>query len=408
MADYERFLSPTGRHLHESAIRRMGTVSARAPDMVSFAAGYPDPLSFPWDELRELAAGLLSGRDPSVLQYGPTRGYEPLIESIVGALAARHITATAEQVTITSGSQQGIDLVGRVLVTPGDVVLVELPAYTGAISAFRNAQARLAGVRQDGDGIDLEDLDAVCLRERQAGRRVRLLYLVPNFQNPTGVLLSGTRRGQLLAWAERRDVLIVEDDPYGALYFEDMASEAGTRPLRADDAAGRVLYLSTFSKTLAPGFRVGWMVAPASLIERFETAKQSVDLMTGSFDQRIVHEAVTRGVLERLAPHLRQVYRARRDAMEEALHGQLADRIRWTRPKGGFFLWAELADGYSDESLLARALEQRVVFVVGSAFYVDGTGHQWIRLSFSAPTPERIREGVRRLGAAMAIPCVPV
>jgi 2-aminoadipate transaminase len=162
---YEKFLSPAGRQLHESAIRRMGTVLARAPDMVSFAAGYPDPASFPWDEFRQLADELLSGRDASVLQYGPTRGFEPLLESIIEVLAARNIHAMLDQVTITTGSQQGIDLVGRVLITPGDVVLVELPAYTGAISAFKNAQARLVGVKQEDDGISLDDLDAVCLRE---------------------------------------------------------------------------------------------------------------------------------------------------------------------------------------------------------------------------------------------------
>ena len=379
----------------------MGTVIARAPDMVSFAAGYPDATSFPWDELRELATGLLSGADGSVLQYGPTRGYEPLLESIVELLAARHIPVTVDQVTITSGSQQGIDLIARVLVTPGDCVLVELPAYTGAISAFTNAQARLVGVRQDEDGIDLDDLEAVCLRERRAGGRVSLLYLVPNFQNPTGLLLGLEKRRRLLEWAERRDVLIVEDDPYGALYFDEVASVADTRPIRADDTRGRVLYLSTFSKTLAPGFRVGWIVAPAFLIERFETAKQSVDLMTGSFDQRIVHEAVRRGVLDRLAPRLRALYRTKRDLMQQALGEELGGRLRWPSPKGGFFLWATLPEGWEDEDLLARALDQRLVFVVGSAFYVDGTGHDRIRLSFSAPSPERIREGARRLAAAM-------
>ncbi|MBI3049841.1 MAG: PLP-dependent aminotransferase family protein [Acidobacteria bacterium] len=399
---YDKFLSPTGRHLHESAIRRMGTVAARSADMVSFAAGYPDPASFPWGELRELAADLLSGADPTVLQYGPTRGHEPLIEAIVELLAARHIIVTPPQVTITTGSQQGIDLVGRVLVTPGDVVLVELPAYTGAISAFKNAQARLVGVRQDDDGIDLEDLDAVCLRERRAGHRVNLLYLVPNFQNPTGLLLGLDKRQRLLEWVERCDMLIVEDDPYGALYFDDVARAEDTRPIRADDTRGRVIYLSTFSKTLAPGFRVGWVVAPAALIERFDTAKQSIDLMTGSLDQRIVHEAVRRGVLDRLAPDLRRLYRTKRDAMEQALREELGGHLRWLPPKGGFFLWATLPDGVEDETLLARALEERLVFVAGSAFYVDGTGHDRIRLSFSAPAVDRIREGARRLAAAMA------
>ena len=380
----------------------MGTVVARVSDMVSFAAGYPDPASFPWEELRELADGLLASRESGVLQYGPTRGYGPLLETIVGVLAARGIAATPDELTITSGSQQGIDLVGRVLVSPGDAVLVELPAYTGAIAAFKNAQAHLVGIRQDPDGIDLDDLDAVCLRERAAGRRVNLLYLVPNFQNPTGSLLGLDRRQRLLAWADRRDVLIVEDDPYGALYFDDVTTAAATRPMRADDRQGRVIYLSTFSKTLAPGFRVGWMVAPRALIDRFETAKQTIDLMTGSFDQRIVHEAVSRGIVDRLAPQLRATYRDKRDVMQQALREALGDRVSWPAPKGGFFLWVTLPDGCDDEGLLERAVAERVVFVIGSAFYVDGTGHNRIRLSFSAPSPDRIREGARRLAAAMA------
>jgi 2-aminoadipate transaminase len=401
MTAYDAFLSPTGRELADSAIRRMGTLIARQPDMVSFAAGYPDPVSFPWDELRDIARELLSGADRQVLQYGPTRGYAPLLDSIVPVLAKRHIKVATDELLVTSGSQQGIDLIARVLVTPGDVVLVELPAYTGAIAAFKNAQARLAGVKQDEDGINLDDLDEVCLRQRLAGRRVNLLYLVPNFQNPAGLLLGLDKRRRLVEWAERRNVLIVEDDPYGSLYFDDAATEAETVPIRALDPNGRVLYLSTFSKTLAPGFRVGWMVAPATLADRFETAKQTIDLMTGSLDQRIVHEAVRRGALERLAPQLRAQYRAKRDAMEQALRRELGDLLRWPAPKGGFFLWATLPSGTDDNALLARALEHKLVFVVGSAFHVDGSGHDKIRLSFSAPTVERIEEGARRLAAAL-------
>ena len=401
MTDYNRFLSPTGRQLHESAIRRMGTVVARTADLVSFAAGYPDPSTFPWVELREITGELLNGSDGTTLQYGPTRGYKPLLEAIVDVLDERGITAPLEELMITSGSQQGLDLVARVLISPGDVVLVELPAYTGAISAFKNMQAELVGVKQDADGIDLEDLDAVCLRERKAGRRVNLLYLVPNFQNPTGLLLTLEKRKRLVEWAERRDVLIIEDDPYGALYFDDVATAPETRPIRADDEHRRVIYLSTFSKTLAPGFRVGWMVAPAALIERFDTAKQAIDLTSGVLDQRSVHQAILRGVIDRAAPALRDLYRRKREVMEQALRVELGDRLTWLVPKGGFFLWATLAAGYDDMSLLERALEQRLVFVIGSAFYVDGTGHDRIRLSFSAPSAERIEEGVRRLAAAM-------
>lgn len=401
MTDYTQYLSPMGRQLHESAIRRMGTVLAKTTDLVSFAAGYPDASLFPWDAFREISAELLTGRDPSVLQYGATRGYAGLLETLLEVLDRRAIKATLEQVMITSGSQQGLDLVARVLITPGDSVLVELPAYTGAISAFKNIGGNLVGVRQAANGIDIEDLDAVCLRERAAGRTVRLLYLVPNFQNPTGLLLSLDTRRQLLEWADRRDVLIVEDDPYGALYFDDVATAAETRPMRADDERGRVIYLSTFSKTLAPGFRVGWMVAPAALIERFDTAKQAMDLTSGILDQRVVLEAVRRGLLEQLAPALRARYRLKRTVMEQALRRELGDRLTWPPPKGGFFLWATLPEGINDIELLARAVEQRLIFVIGSAFFVDGSGHNTVRLSFSAPTPEKIDEGAKRLATAM-------
>src|SRR5688572_6541667 len=401
MTDYDRFLSSTGRQLTESAIRRMGTVVARSTDLVSFAPGYPAPELFPWAELRAIAGDLLNGSDAGTLQYGPTRGHRPLLESIREMLAERSIAVSIDQLLITSGSQQGIDLIARVLVDPGDVVLVELPTFTGGIAAFRNIRADVVGVKQDDDGISLDDLDAVWQREHRAGKTVKLLYVIPNFQNPTGRLLSLEKRPLLLEWAARRDVLIVEDDPYGSLYFEDVATAAETRPLRADDDNGRVLYLSSFSKTLAPGFRVGWMVAPPALIERFETAKQSTDLVSGILDQHVVHEAVRRGVVDRLAPQLRALYRQKRDVMEQALREKLGDRLTWSQPRGGFFVWATLPDGCSDSALLESALQHGLVFVTGSAFFVDGTGTNTIRLSFSAPTPQRIREGVKRLAAAL-------
>jgi len=400
MTDYTKFLSTTGRQLTESAIRRMGTVVARSGDMVSFAPGYPDPALFPWQELREISTGLLDGHDADTLQYGPTRGYRPLLESALRVLECRSVPAALEQLIVTSGSQQGIDLIARVLVSPGDVVLVELPTFTGAIAAFRNAQAEMIGVRLEADGISLEDLDEKWRHATRAGKAVKLLYLVPNFQNPTGSLLGLAKRARVLEWAERRDVLIAEDDPYGLLYFDDVASEPETRPIAADDRTGRVLYLSTVSKMLAPGFRVGWMKAPEALIERFDTAKQSTDLTSGILDQHIVHEALRLGVTDRLAPRLRELYRHKRDVMAAALGARLGSRLTWPTPKGGFFLWATLPEGWTDTELLERAMRHGVVFVAGSAFHVDGTGHDTIRLSFSAPSPERIEEGARRLADA--------
>jgi 2-aminoadipate transaminase len=397
--DIERYLSAAGRELHASAIRRMGTVADRLPGVISFAAGYPAPELFPIEELRAIAVDLLS-RDGSAIQYGPTGGFGPLVDALVEEMARRSIAAAPGNVLVTTGSQQGLDLVARVLLDPGDAVLVELPTFTGAIAAFRNVQARLVGVRQADDGIDVEDLERVSAQLQRDGVRVKLLYVVPNFQNPTGRLLSLPHRDALLEWAARHDCLIVEDDPYGTLYFDDAAA-AAVRPIKADDTGGRVIYLSSFSKTLAPGFRVGWLAAEAELVERFETAKQAADLASGTLDQRVACEAMRRGLLDRIAPALRAEYRARRDVMIAALRARLDGRLTWVTPSGGFFLWATLPPGEDDEALLARALEERLIFVAGSAFFVDGSGHDTVRLAFSAAAPPLIEEGVARLARAL-------
>jgi len=405
--DLDRFLSPTGRLLHASAIRRMGTVAARQPDIISFAAGYPAPDLFPLDELRGIAETLLAG-DPDALQYGPTGGYGPLIEALAGEMARRDVRVTSQELLVTTGSQQGLDLAARVLVAPDDAVLVEAPTFTGALSAFGNARPRcLAGVRQDGEGIDLEDLERVTARLRRDGARPKLLYVVPNFQNPTGKLMPQDRRRALLVWAERHDCLIVEDDPYGALYFEGEVAPDAVRPIKADDEAGRVVYLSSFSKTLAPGFRVGWMAAPASLVGRFETAKQAGDLASGSLDQRVACEAMQRGVVDRLVPRLRAAYRSRRDRLVASLRARLEGRLSWVTPRGGFFLWATLVGGEQDDALLERAIEERVIFVSGSAFFADGSGHDTIRLAFSAARETEIDEGVERLARAISRRAMP-
>ncbi len=401
MINYDAFLSRAAETSQGSAIRKMGVMAVRVPDMISFAPGYPDPAMFAWQEFREIAADLLSGRDGAVLQYGPTRGYPPLLDALVEVVAARGIRADSAQLLIPTGSQQGLDLVGRVLLNPGDVVLVELPTYTGAIAAFRNTQATMVGVRQEADGVDLADLEAVLKRERQAGRRVKFLYVVPNFQNPTGLLIGQEKRRKLVEWAARSDVLIVEDDPYGSLYFDDAATAADAQPMKAYDESGRVIYLSSFSKTLAPGFRVAWMVAPPSLIGRFDVAKQAEDLLTGGMDQRMVYEAVTRGVLEKQVPRLRAHYQNKRTVMERALKATLGDLISWPEPRGGFFLWATLPRQIDADALLPKAIEQKVIYVAGSAFFVDGSGHNLMRLSFSLPTVERIDEGVKRLSACV-------
>jgi len=396
MIDYEPFLSRAGESMQGSAIRKMGVVAAGIPDIISFAPGYPDPAVFAWAEFREIALALLGGNDPNALQYGPTRGYPPLVEALSSILGARGIRATRDEVLVTTGSQQGLDLIARILCDPGDVVLVELPTYTGAIAAFKDVQADLVGVRQASDGIDLGDLEAVVARERAAGKRVNCIYVVPNFQNPAGLLIGLEKRRGLLEVASRHNLLIIEDDPYGELYFCDDEAHL-TRPVKADDVEGRVVYLSSFSKILAPGFRVAWIAAPAALAAKLDDAKQAADLCTGSLDQRMVFEAWKRGVLAARVPGLRAHYRHKKDTMERAMKASLGNLLTWREPRGGFFLWASLPEHLSGEALLAQATAERVVYVAGAAFFVDGSGQNTIRLSFSAPTPDRIVEGIGRL-----------
>lgn len=401
MINYDSFLSRAGERMQASAIRKMGTVLAQATDIISFAPGYPAPETFAWGDFQEIARELLSGADGNVLQYGPTRGYRPLLEAIAGIMADRRVRSDLDRLLVTTGSQQALDLVARVLLDPDDVVLVELPTYTGAITAFRNVQADMVGVPQEQDGIDLAALDDTYERLTRAGRRVRLVYVVPNFQNPTGLLIGRQKRVRLLEWACRRDLLIVEDDPYRELYFTDTASEEDIRAIRADDDEGRVIYLSSFSKTLAPGFRVAWIDAPPPLAAKLEIAKQAEDLCNGGLDQRIIFEACRRGILTRQLPLLRAHYQRKRDVMIEALHTHFGGEMSWPAPRGGFFLWATLSPQLDADAMIPRAVKNGVIYVAGEAFFVNGTGQNLIRLSFSQPSAERIREGVRRLAATV-------
>jgi 2-aminoadipate transaminase len=401
MTSYDRFFSRAGDVMRESAIRQMGAVLAQAKDMISFAPGYPAEDVFPWQAFGDIAREVLAAGDGTVLQYGPTRGYRPLREAIVGLMEDRGVPTGLERVIITTGSQQGLDLVARVLLDPGDVVLLELPSYTGAITAFRNVGASLVGIRQDADGINLDELDRTFVELGAQGRNVKMLYVVPNFQNPSGLLLGLAKRPRLLEWAERRDVLLVEDDPYRDLYFPDVTREEETRPIAADDTAGRVIYLSSFSKTLAPGFRVAWASAAGAVATKLELAKQAEDLCSGGLDQRIVYEACRRGVLATQLPRLRTHYQHKRDVMAAALRRTLAAHVSWPDPRGGFFLWARLAAPLRSETLMPLAQARGVIYVAGSAFFVDGQGHEFMRLSFSSPPPDRIEEGVARLAAAV-------
>jgi len=395
-------LSKAAQHFQESAIRRAGALSASVPGLISLAAGYPAPDVFPWEDLESITAQILARHDGNTLQYGATRGYRPLVEHLVAhTLKARGISSRFEDIIITSGSQQGLDLAGRVLIDPGDPVIVELPTYSGAIAAFHNLQASLVGVPQDAEGIAIAALDRAATELARTGRPAKFVYVTPNFQNPAGLLMSAARRRALLEAAARHDLVILEDDPYGSIYFDDVTTFADTRPIKADDTSDRVIYLGSFSKILVPGLRVAWMVAPPEIAQKVELCKQAADISSGVFDQRIVHGALAGGVIDRIAPGLRAHYQAKRTVMERALESNLQGRVRWTSPRGGFFLWIELPPGVDDRELFERAIQEKVSFVLGSAFFVNGAGHEFARLAFSGITHEQIEQGIGRLAAAI-------
>jgi 2-aminoadipate transaminase len=399
--DLDALWSQTGAALAGSAIRQMGLLAAGRPDVISFAPGYPDAAMFAWDEYHAIADDILRASSPETLQYSPTRGFDRLLDTVRPWLGRRGVQCRPDELLITTGSQQGIDLLTRVLVDPGDVVLVELPTFTGAIAAFRNARADLHGVEQDAEGLDLDHLQSTITRLRAAGRRIKCLYVIPNFQNPTGGLMSRARRRALLDLVTRERVLLVEDDPYGDLSFDPALGADATRPLKADDREGVVVYLQSTSKTLAPAFRTAWAVGPAALLARLEIAKQSTDLCSSGLDQRMVAEAIARGVFERDLPALRARYASRCQAMIDALSTHASSTLSWRRPQGGFFVWAE-ARAMLDGEVVRRAIEAGVVYVGGAPFYVDGRASRALRLAFSAAPLTRIDEGIRRLASVMA------
>ncbi|HJZ47753.1 MAG TPA: PLP-dependent aminotransferase family protein, partial [Roseiflexaceae bacterium] len=334
-----------------------------------------------------------------VLQYGPTEGFPPLREFLASLMEGRGLSVAADQVLTLNGSQQGLDAIAKLLIDPGALVLVEEPTYVGALQAFRPYQPRFIGLPMDDEGLDLSALEQVL----RSGEQPRFLYLVSCFQNPTGITLSPERKRALLEVAAKYRLPIVEDDPYGELYYE------GTRPpiLAAMDAEQygelrHVVYLSTFSKLLAPGLRVGWVAAPKELFGKLVHVKQGLDLHTGSLSQAVAYEACRDGLLERHVPKIRMSYHARRDAMIASFERFMPRGVTWTRPMGGMFIWLTLPAHVDATTLLQASLEQKVAFVPGGAFYANGGGSNTMRLNFSHSTPERIAEGVSRLARSIA------
>jgi len=391
--EYDHTLSAVGRRLQSNAIRKLTKLLGNR-EVISLAAGAPSFETFPVEELAEISARVLRDHGKFALQYGPTRGIAGLVEAVAGILRSRGIEeAATSEIVMTTGSQQGLDLISRVLLDPGDVVLVELPSYIGGIIALYNAQAELIGVRQDDDGIVTSDLREKLDRLRADGRRVKCIYTIPNFQNPSGVTLAAARRTEVVEVAEQYDLLIIEDDAYFDLHFEEGSRLTPLAALCPD----RVIYLGTFSKVLAPGLRSAWLRAPEPLATKVELAKEGADLSSSMFDQAIVMESIRDGLIERRLPELREFYRIRRRAMLEALESFAPSDSRWTKPMGGFFILMQLAAGTDAGAVLPEAIESGVAYVPGQSFFVDGSGANTLRLAYSKEPPEAIEDGIKRM-----------
>jgi 2-aminoadipate transaminase len=378
--------------MRASDIREILKVTAE-PDVISLAGGLPAPELFPVDEFRRAFEWVLETEGPVALQYGPSEGYWPLREFIAHRLGQFGVECRAEDVLITAGSQQALDLIGKILLDPGDTVLVEKPTYLGALQAFNQYQARYTVVPMDDDGMCVEDVDRLLAQEE----RVKFIYVIPNFQNPTGRLLSLARRERLVEIASAHGVPIIEDDPYGELRYEGQPLPS----LKALDPDGSVILLGTFSKILAPGFRLGWIVANPQVHEVLLHAKQPSDLHTGMAQQMATLHVAQDGFVDAHVEHVRDFYRERRDVMLDAIAAEFPPTVRYTRPAGGLFIWAELPAHLDARELLVEAVQHKVAFVPGQGFHPDLSGSNTMRLNFSNVPPERIVEGVRRLGEAI-------
>jgi 2-aminoadipate transaminase len=396
--DHSQYFSSLANRLRPNAIRRLSHLINR-PGVITFAGGVPSPETFPYSAIAEIANRLTRERGAEVLQYGVTRGNRELIGFVSEYMATRQVKTETNEILLTSGSQQGLDLISRVLLEPGDVALVELPSYIGGTCALHNAGAELIGAPMDDDGLDPLAIKARVDDLKKAGRRVKLLYTIPNFQNPSGITMSMKKREQLLAIAAQCDLLIIEDDPYGELYFDhELPSPA---PIKSLDNEGRVIYLGSFSKVLTPGLRTAWMVAAAEIAARVEMVKEAADLCSSMLDQAIVTECYRQNLLQDRIGELRAFYRARCAAMLAALQQHAPATARWTRPTGGLFIWLEMAADIAATQLLERAVAAGVAFVPGRPFFVDERKDNTLRLAFSKESPERIAQGIEKLCALL-------
>src|SRR5919198_81463 len=390
---YSGLFARRTRGMSSSAMRDLMAITAQ-PSVISLAGGLPDTTTFPAEDFAALMARVAVDATAAALQYGPTDGLEDVRRCIVEVMAAEGMRVEEDDLMVTTGGQQVIDLVCRTFLDPGDVVIAEGPTYPGAVPCFTAFQADVVQIEMDADGMRIDVLEDTLERLRAEGRRPKFVYTVPSFQNPAGVTMSLERRRRLVALAHERELLVLEDNPYSLLRYEGDPVPT----LQSLDGGNFVVYLGTFSKILSAGIRLGWAAAPAPIIDKMNLGKQGVDLCSSSMTQLFVAEYFREGRWLDYVRSLRELYRRRRDAMLDALADHFPREAEWTYPQGGMFLWATLPDYIDTTDLLARALQEKVAFVPGRAAYLDGRGGSSMRLNFSGVGEDDIREGIRRIG----------
>ncbi len=395
--DY-RYAQRTQR-MKASAIRELLKYSEQ-PDIISFGGGFPAAEVFPVEEFKRACVHVLDRKGAEALQYGGTDGYVPLRQMISRHTVKLGINVDIDNILITSGSQQALDLLGKIFINHGDRILVESPTYLGALQAWNAYGAEYTTVPTDEYGMRTDML------EEALRTGPKFIYVLPNFQNPTGTTLQVERRRQLIEMADRYGVPIVEDDPYGQLRYEGdhlPPVELMDSQMRVQNGSytGNVIYLSTFSKILSPGIRLAWVIGPREVIRKLALAKQGADLHTSTFNQMVAHEVGQHGFIDRHVEVIKETYRERRDTMLEALEEHMPGEVRWTHPQGGLFLWVTLPEHVNSTEMMPKALEEKVAYVPGEFFHPDASGKNTMRLNFSFCTPERINEGIARLGKAV-------
>jgi 2-aminoadipate transaminase len=390
---YAALFAERTKVMRSSAMRDLMALTER-PDVISLAGGWPDTSTFPADSYAALMSTVASESCARALQYGPTEGLALVKRCVADVMRAEGVEIDTDELLITSGGQQVIDLVCKTLLDPGDVVVCEAPTYPGAVPTFCAYEARVVQVTMDRDGMQTDELETTLDRLERAGRRPKFIYTVPTFHNPAGVTLSLERRRELVRIAAERELLVLEDNPYGLLRYEGTPLPT----LRSLDGGAFVIYASTFSKILSPGVRLGWAAAPGPVLEKMSIGKQASDLCSSSITQYFVSAYFDSSPWEEYVSSLIEIYRRRRDVMLDALAEEFPREAEWTHPEGGLFIWATLPDYIDTTDLLARALDEHVAFVPGRAAFLDGRGGSSMRLNFSGVSEDQIREGVRRLG----------